>query len=471
MDDFSTSVDTSTVSEGGEVSSPPAESSVGVAETTTGVDLTQSTPAQSQSVNGGESVATNPGDEFPDDAAFQAMPGQERVTAWQNVRARIAELNGQVKELSGKTSQYDSLGDLEQLKTDAELTRSLFTYRQDEQGNLVKDANGLPLIDTTQWQDQMQQQAPDAYYTALWEAMDRPIDQNDKVGDWLLRQKYGLDPQLLETYRQIQSPQDVARYAPQAVSSLELQGIPTELHEAYKSFEAEDRVELQDLFTQNEERFLARLSERKENLENRKFIQEQRQREEQAQQQQKQQWEDTIKQKTLERGQAKWDQTVQSQLDRLKTQYQPFGPEDSDGNQMVYADVIAAGERALSTPALQQKTQSAWHQYHLHEYYTATGNTMLAARALADGDKLVLELQREFAKAATQRVEQWNNRLKGKIAAAPVSQQPALGRPNQPTQPQQPANNGQHREPGRFGLSPDRINQIATQLALEKAKV
>jgi len=470
-DDFSTSETPDVSGSGGGEPVAPAASSGGVAEIQPPAGQTQPDPAQPQPVNGGETVATESGDEFPDDATFQALPGQERGSHWQRARARIAELNGQVKDLNGKTAQYSELGDVDQLKTDAELTRSLFGYAQDEQGNVVYDQNGMPHITTASFQDQLQQQSPDTYYTMLWEAVDRPVDGNETVGDWLLRQRYGLDPQLIDTYKSIQSPQDALRYAPQSVGPAELEGIPAELHHAYKTFDAQDRYDLQQLFGQDEQRFLARLSERKQNLDNQKFITEQRARDEKSEVEQKQRWENQIKQKTFERGQAKWGQTVNSQLDRLKSQYQPFGPEDGDGNTMVYDDIVAHASKAMQSPALQQKIQTADHQYYLHEYYTATDNQMLAARHLADAEKIVLELQREFAKAATLRVEQWNRRIANRNPAAPVIQQPTR-QPTPNPNPQNPQpNNGrpQYTTPGKFGLTPARINEIAAQVALQKA--
>lgn len=468
MDDFSTS-DTPPVSGGTESPSSPAESSVGVVETPAvpaGSPVETPQPAQPQPSVGVETVDAASGDEFPDDAAFQQLPGEQRGSQWKNARSRIAELNNQVR-------QYAELGEVDQLKADVELTRSLFGYRQDADGNVVIDQDGLPQPTALPFLRQLREQAPDTFYTMMWEGLREQIDQDEKVGDWLFQQYYGLNPQLLDIYKQIQSPQDALRYAPQLVDPAELTGIPRELHEAYKSFSPEDRDDLQDLYVRNEQRFLARLSERQENLDNQKFIAEQRQREEQSKQEQRQQWENGIKQKTLDRGNAKWEQTVASQQERLKTQYQPFGIENSEGNEMVYSDIVTFAESALKAPALQQKIETAWNQYYLHEYYSATGNQILAARSLADADKLALELQREFAKAATQRVEQWNKHLKGRTApSAPVNgatRQPAL---NNAAQTPNPANNGQpqYKEPGRFGLSPGRINEIAAQLAMEKAR-
>ena len=474
MDGISTSVESTPVSGGAESAAPgapPAASSGGVVETPAAApavtpEAPQPVPAQPQPSIGVETVDAASGIEFPDETAFQQLPEDQRVTGWKNARARIDELNSQVK-------QYSELGDIEQLKTDAELTRSLFSHRQDENGQVVRDERGLPVMTAAPFLTQLKEKSPDAFYTMAWEALDTPIDQNGQtVGDWLLQDKYGLNPQLLDTYKQIQSPSEAARYTPHAVDPAELTDIPAPLHEAYKSFAPEDRDDLQDLFVRDEQRFLARLSERKEHLENQKFITEQRQREEQAQKAEQQRWESEIKQKTLSRGNQKWDQAVATQKERLQTQYQPFGPENSEGNEMVYADIVAHAEKAIQTPQFQQKIEAAWNGYYEYEYYSATGNQLQAARSLAAADKLTLELQREFAKAATLRVETWNKHLKGRIAApAPApTRQPA---PNNPAQPANPANNGQpqYRTPGKFGLTPARITEIAASVAMRKAGI
>ncbi|MCI0663899.1 MAG: hypothetical protein L0220_22815, partial [Acidobacteria bacterium] len=239
MDDFSTS-DTPAVSGSVESSSSPATSSGSVAETPTPAALTPAAEAQPTDANNGATLAVPTGDEFPDDAAFQALPGEERASNWQKVRARISELNEQLRQ-SQATPQIDP-----QLQADAELSRSLFGYQQDEYGNPVTDANGRPYITTAPFLSTLQQQSPDTFYTMLWEAMDQPIGNGQTVGDWLLEQKIGLSPQLVDTYKQIQSPQDAKRFNPQMVDPAELNGVPNELHEAYQSFDSEDRFDLQD---------------------------------------------------------------------------------------------------------------------------------------------------------------------------------------------------------------------------------
>ena len=467
--DSLTSVEITPPVSSGEGTSVPAASSGSVETQPTAP--TQPVGAQESAVSGGENVAAAPEDEFPDDAAFQQLPGEQRSSNWQRARARIAELNTQSRQLTEKAAlaaQIEQLGDFETVKKDAELARSLLSsYRKDEYGNVIYDPQTrLPQMTATPFIQQLQQEAPDAFYTMAWEALDQPIDQNQTVGDWLLKQRYGLDPKLLDAYRQIQSPQDAMRFNPQMVNPEELTYVPNELHEAYKSFDAEDRQYLQDLSLSDEDRFLSRLRERAEHLNNQKFIAETKAEREQVKQQQQQQWEARIQQSTEALVNQKREQTYTAQLERLKTQYSPFGPEDGDGNQMVYDDVLTAADRIFENPAILEKAKSAGNFYYQYQYYTANQNPALASRALAQADALAMDIQREYAKAATQRVELWNQRLKGRINAA----QPRETTPAQQTRqlPPQSVTNQPRPTSNGFGLSEERKREIATAMALQR---
>lgn len=450
-----------------EAASPvAADSSVSQPETPA-VPAVEAAPSQPADAT---PAATVTPDEFPDDTAFEQLPGAERQSNWQKARARIGELNDQVRTLSERAAiaaQLEEMGGLEQLQRDAEMVRGLFTYKTDEYGNtLIDPQTGLPYITTAPFIQNLQQGSPDAFYTMLWEAVEQPVADGQSVGDWLLQHKYGLNPALIETYRQIQSPNDAVQYVSNAVTPDELTYIPAEFHEAYKSFDATDRQHLQDLSIDDEQRFLSRLRERKENIDNQKFIQEVRLQQEQAKLQQQQQWEMGIRNNAMQVISSTREQTISAQMERLKA-FQPFGPEDVAGNQLVYDDILAYGEKILENPQIAQKAESAGNLYYQAEYYKATGNQMMASRARAEADKLTMDLQREYAKAATQRLNLWNERLKGRIVAAQPQTQPTPQ-----VRPQSPTNVTSQPQPVRgssgFGISEERKRAIAQQLALSR---
>ena len=327
----------------------------------------------------------------------------------------------------------------------------------------------MPYITSKPFIEQLQQGSPDAFYTMAWEALDQPTPNGQTVGDWLLQQKYGLDPALLDTYKQIQTPNDAARYLQQTgVSPDELTYIPEQFHDAYKSFDAADRQHLQDLSIDDESRVLARLSERKELIESQKFREEIRTQQEQAKQLETQRWEQGIQQQAMQLISSKREAAIQSQMQQLQ-KFTPFGPDNAPGNQMVYDDILRSADVIFDNPQIAQKANTAGNLYYQYQRYMATGNTMLASKTLAEADRASLELQREWAKAATQRMNQWSDLLKGRIAAAP-SQSTQLSAPhatpsqnqtNQPRPAQPPIRQG-------FGLSPDKINQIAAGLMLKR---
>lgn len=464
----------STAVSGSETASPAvADSSVSVTETQS-APVTPGVEPQSVEANSGVTVAAESEEEFPDDAAFQQLPGEQRASNWQKARARIAELNHQTKELSERAAiaaQLEELGGLERLQADAKFGQLLFSQETDEAGNPIVDPQtGLPYLTAKPFIESLldpQSGSSDAFFTMMWEAAEHPIPGMDQsVGDWLLQQKYGLNPALIETYKQIQSPQDAVQYLPNSVHPDELTYIPAELHEAYKSFDAVDRQALQNLLVEDESRTLARLSERKQNIENQKFIAEARQQQEQAKLQQQQQWEARIQQSAAQLVNSKREATINAQLERLKTQYQPFGP-DAEANQLVYDDVMAAADRIFENATIRQKAESCGNLYYQAERYKATNNPALASRAMAQADALALELQREFAKAATLRINAWNEKLKGRIVAAQPQQQTSTPVPQSQSVTSQPrptpALNG-----NGFGLSEERKRQIAQQLSLSR---
>lgn len=464
-----TSVETPSQVSGGEGASPvPVSTSAGIETQPTAP--TQSVEAQQQPVTGGEDVATTPEDEFPDETAFQQLPGEQRSSHWQNARARIKELNNQNRELNEKAAiaaQLEELGGLDSLRSDADFTRNLFSsVKKDEHGNELRDPqSGLPYITTQPFIEQLQEQSPDTFYTLVYEAFDQPIDQNQTVGDWLLQQKYGLNPKLLDTYKQIQSPNDLQRFAPQSVSQDELTWIPQELHDAYKTFSPQDRQRFQDTPVDQEQSVFAQLQERKELMDSRKFIEETKAEREQAKQAAQQQWEQGIQQSTQRVIAEKKQQTVNAQLERLKTQYQPFGPEDHEGNEMVYYSAMFEADKIFQNPAVQQKAESASNFYYQAEYYRATKNAALASRAQAEADRLTMDLQREYSKAVAAHIDKWNQRLKGKIVAAQPQATMTTTPQNRPQPIPAPSVTGQPRPmPGQFGITEERKHQLAQMM-------
>ena len=473
MESLNTSVDAAPVSGGEGVAQAPASSSAGVeTETQTPAVSPEPVAAQEVTANGGETVTPSPEEDFPDETAFRALPGEEQKSNWQRIRARVAELNAERRELSERAAiatQLEELGGLDALTADAQIARALFSHQQDENGNPIVDPQtGMPYLTAMPGLTQMQQQSSDAFYTMMWEGVDMQVDGSQSVGDWLLANKFGLNPALIDTYRQIQSPADAMRYAPQAVHPDELANVPEEWHEAYKSFDATDRETLQELAFSDEARFHARLQERAQNQEAQKFIQDAKQREQRDADARQRQWEQSIVQQTQNIIGQKREQTINAQMERLKSAFQPFGP-DSPGNAMVYDSILTTAEKVVDRPEIAQKAESATNFYYQAERYRATGNALLASQAQAKADALTLDVQREYAKAATQAMEQWNTYLKGRIVAAQSQQTQTVAHAAPPPQAQgQPQ---QQQQPGKFGLGPDRIAHLASQLAMQKAGV
>lgn len=430
-------------------------------------------------IQGGESV-TATSDDFPDEQAFLQLQGVERADNWKRARTRIGELNQRVGELSQLESfrpvneSIEQMGGWERVEPLLQLANGLFTPAIDPYTNqpLTDPQTGLPQYTAAPFVEALAEQSVNTLGEVIWHALDQPIDDNDTFGHWVLRERFGLDPNLLSTYQQIQSPQQAAQYIARSggIDPTELEGVEPSYHEAYKSLTPQLREEFQLMGEQAKAQML---EERKELLETRKFREEQKAEIADRKQRQQAQWEQRVRQAGEQSKAAARDRVINARREKLKADAM-FFPETAD-NEVVWNEIINYGEsRVGNDPSLSADLQRCNQLYDLEAYYQAIGDNWKAKQSRVEADRLATKLDGRFGNYVTERTKWWSTKLGSARSAQQqqvASAQPrieigASGSSSQPnSQPNlETPSNGQ-----RFGLSPGRINQLAAQLALKKA--
>jgi hypothetical protein len=437
--------------------------------TTTGQPLAQPEPKV------GETVAV-PSEELPDDQAFQQLPGEQRASNWSKARARIGELNQRVEQLSQLepfqpvAQSLDEMGGWETVEPRLQLANQLFSPATDEQGNAIVDNFGYPVYTPAPFVNSLAAESPQMLADIIWNAWEAPISgSGETYGNWLLR-NIGLDPSLIETYKQIQSPDQARQHivASGAIDPAVYEGIKPEYHDALKSL-LTTRPGLRaewDLIGDDAKQEL--LEERKTNLEAQAFIQDRKSRDQQEDQQRQQGARERIEQAGNQLVDDAQQKTVNAQYERLQQTATFFS--DAADNQVVWNNIIQSAAQKLETdPKLGADSVRASDLYKLSAQYEAYGDRFRAREARVQADRLAIKLSKAFGDAVTLETGVWSRRLGGVRAAQQQqiqSAQPRIeigstgGNPTPREQRQVPtAPTGQ-----RFGYSDEMIEQRAQEL-------
>lgn len=214
-----------------------------VADSSVSVDANQSVQAAqpeqnmvqqpAQDANAG--VASD--DQFPDDAAFERLPGEQRSTHWQNARNHIAELKQQLAERDAQLQSFQELAN----PSNDYLRPDLLFAPVMENGQPKLDEYGDPVTSPAPFLEQLRNESPQTFGQMVWEAMQQPWTADESTARVLLRDYYGLNPELIETYRQIQNPEDAQSFIPQPA---DMSHIPQQYHDLYKSLDWETRDQI-----------------------------------------------------------------------------------------------------------------------------------------------------------------------------------------------------------------------------------
>jgi hypothetical protein len=454
---------------------PAADSTPAVADAIqpTGTDTGQ--PAQEPSQSG-ETVAGSQ-DDFPDDQAFSALPGEQRATNWQKARARIGELNQRVEQLSTLETfkpiadSIEQMGGWERAEPLLQLATNLFAPAVDEQGQPITDPRtGLPQYTAAPFVEQLAAQSLDTVSEILWRAFDVGVNDQETLGHWLLRERLGLDPALITTYQQIKSPEQAREYITSAggIDPAIYEGVKPEYHEALTSLMNTRPGLRKEWEMMTDEARTELLEDRKEILEGKQFREEQQAHIAQQKQEREQAW----KQQVQQAGERIIDEVRQRSIsataEKLK-QKAVFFQDESD-NQIVWNDIIQYGTSSVERDSqLSVDLGKIESLYHFQALCEARGDRLKANQAKVEADRLVTGINRAFGDFVTKRTAWWSS----KLGASRTAQQQQItdARPRIEIDSAGDTSNGHQiptyspPPPGqRFGLTEERKQQLAAQL-------
>jgi hypothetical protein len=425
-------------------------------------------------------VATTSGDEFPDEAAFQQLPGEQRVTALQNMRGRITELNKRVADLSPLESfkpiseTIDQFGGWESVEPLLELATSLNAPVLGEDGQAVIDPQtGLPQYTAAPFVERLARQSLGTLDEILWKAFDTPYGK-ESLGHRLFRERLGLNPDLLSTYQQIQSPDQAREYITRSggIDPAIYEGVDPSYHDALKSLMGTRPGLSQQWQYLDDDARAELLQDRKELLENRKYAEEQRRRDEESRQEREIAAKRQVEESSL-RAMSEAEQRLRNaQLAKLK-QTATFFADEAD-NADVWEDILSrSAQEVLSDQELKPKLDQ-WRGWNMQlASYEAAGDRLKASQARVEIGKLERKIEKEFADRVTARTGLWSRRLGGVRAvhqqqiqdAKPRIEIGGVGDNSNGTQPTaySPPPPGQ-----RFGMTEERKMQLARDLAARR---
>lgn len=457
----------------------PSATPAPVADSTPAADAIQQTgtdPSQSvqEPVQSGETVAGSQ-DEFPDDAAFQALPGEQRASNWQKARTRIGEQNQRIEQLAPleafkpAVETIEQMGGWESVEPLLQLATNLFAPVVGEDGQQVFDQSGLPQYTAAPFVEGLAEQSLGTLSEILMHGFDIPVGE-ETLGHWLMRNRLGLDPSLLATYQAIQSPDQAREHiaASGGIDPALFEDVNPEYHDSLRSLISTRpglRTEWEHMSDDAKSELL---EDRRELLENRKYAEEQRRRDEEAVKERQQESRRRIEQTGQQSMAAAEQRVVNAQYDKLKQTATFFADEADNGD--VWDDIIRRSATDLqSDPGLKKASQecNAWH-LRLAEY-EATGDRLKASQARVEIGKLERKLEKAFGDRVTERAGQWSRRLGGARAVHQQQIQDAKPRieigaagdnsNGNPVPGYSPPPPGQ-----RFGLSEERKLQLAAEL-------
>jgi len=253
MDGIQTS-ETSVASTEAVASPAPVESSINVEANQTAQPVAEATATQGTTTDANAPSSTATPDEFPSEEALAAMSGQERSSHWMNVRSRIDALNQQLAERQAQIEQFQQQA---QPPDDANWVRPdlLFAPKIDPTTGqpFVDPHTGEPITTPEPFLRQLRAESPNTFGDMIWEAMATPWTADESTASVLLRDYYGLNPELLDTYRQIQSPDDLQAFN---AAPVDMSHIPQAYHDLYKSLDYDTRDQI-DLIPDDATRNLA----------------------------------------------------------------------------------------------------------------------------------------------------------------------------------------------------------------------
>jgi len=189
-----------------------------------------------------------------DDSDLIGRESDPHVKALLGMRNQLRQMSSDANNYRQQLTDYQQLSDRlnavggpEVAEYAGQLMGQLFGAEVDPMTGQAKvDEFGVPIVNTQGFVETVAQQN---WSTAL-DLTERLLTLPTSDGQPLLAhvlQRIGLNPQLLDTYRQINSAADAARYGAMDVHPVELEGIDPRYHEVYRQMTPREREAVQDL--------------------------------------------------------------------------------------------------------------------------------------------------------------------------------------------------------------------------------
>jgi hypothetical protein len=324
--------------------------------------------------------------------------------------------------------------------------------------------------------DGLAQQSPGTLQEILMRGVDSPFGQ-ETLGHWLFRERFGLDPNLLSLYQQIQSPDQAREHITRTggIDPAIYEEVNPDYHNALTSL-MKSRPGLGQEWPNMSDDAKAELLELQQGLlENNQYVTEQRRKDAEAEKQRQ----DAAKARIETTGQQSMavaeQRVVNAQLAKLKQTATFFA--DEDDNNDVWEDIISRSATDLQKdPTLAKYSQDcrAWHvELAKHE---AAKDVLKASQARVEIGKLERKLEKAFGDFVATRTGQWSRRLGG--ARAVHQQQITDAKPRIEIDSAGDSSNGTqgpaYSPPPvgqRFGMSEERKLQLAAELRARRQQM
>jgi len=474
--EFSTTSESSTPAsvEAPSATPAPAAESTPAADASLGREIAPSESA-TLPTQSGETVAGSQGEEFPDDVAFQQLPGEQRASNWAKARGRIGELNRRVEELSGLETHKPAIEAIEQaggwdsVEPLLQLAASLNAPVVGEDGEPVVDpTTGLPQYTAEPFVNALANQSIGTLYDVALKAFDVPYGQ-ETLGHLFMRNRLGLDPSLLSTYQQIRSPEQAREYITRSggIDPGLYEGVNPEYHDALKSL-MQTRPGLSQQWEHlDDDAREELLQDRRELLENRKYAEEQRRRDEEAVKDREAASRRRIEEAASNSINSANDRVHNAQLAKLK-QTARFFADDAD-NTDVWNEILSRSAQDVIGDQTLKSSLDNWRAWHMQlAGHEANRDILKASQARVEIGKLERKIEKAFADYVTTRTGQWSRRLGG--ARAVQQQQIQDAKPRIEIGGNGDVSNGSPPPaysappPGqRFGMNEERKRQLAAE--------
>ncbi len=442
-----------------ETTSAPLEVAVSATAAQPEAVLAGQDTAQAPELQASE-TATDAPVELPDEQTFEQLAGPERGQNWKQARARIAELNEKVNGFTAYQpviEQIEQLGGWDRIQQHAEVGSLLFAQVEDPQTGQVR-LTAEPLI------ERLASESPNTLGELVWKGIHQPSPWNpdETIAHAFLRDYLGLDPSLLDTYRQIQNPADAQKYfAPGQITPEELANIPPQFHDAYKSLSPKQREDFPYLDEATKSEWL---QDKTDALQARQFIAAQNAEKEQQKQQAAELFQSRVEQRGRELGLEARNVALASARDKLKSD--AVFSADAEVNEAFHSEAIqwAAGQ-LLADPASAHDDDRADKLYELAAEAELRGDKMQSSQYKLQADALAKKLEGRFLNMLTKRTAFWSKALGGARQVQQQQVEQARPRAEIASSNQSPGQNPRSQTVGHgFAPTPQRLAQYEQML-------